>query len=201
MTDRTPLPASPDNTPDRELDGNPCRRLGCRAHDCKSAARAERRDQRLQTLPSMNQLDGFDWPRCACPDPRRTSSFEFCENGAKAVTRRCRPNCTGRMAQPTDRRVTRARLLQGKGTALQPTTTEITSARPGKELFNDTVYSDLDRRRRQLAVRGRGIDLPKASEGTSSAATSASSASRFARREPVAPSNGTTRRPASSSSH
>ena len=35
---------------------------------------------------SMNQPDGFDCPGCAWPDPRHTSSFEFCENGAKAVT-------------------------------------------------------------------------------------------------------------------
>jgi molybdopterin-dependent oxidoreductase alpha subunit len=34
----------------------------------------------------MNQPDGFDCPGCAWPDPRHTSSFEFCENGAKAVT-------------------------------------------------------------------------------------------------------------------
>ena len=36
-------------------------------------------------LQSMNQPDGFDCPGCAWPDPRHTSSFEFCENGAKAV--------------------------------------------------------------------------------------------------------------------
>lgn len=38
------------------------------------------------TLLSMNQPDGFDCPGCAWPDPRHTSSFEFCENGAKAVS-------------------------------------------------------------------------------------------------------------------
>src|SRR3984957_17989671 len=37
-------------------------------------------------LLSMNQPDGFDCPGCAWPDPRHTSSFEFCENGAKAVS-------------------------------------------------------------------------------------------------------------------
>src|SRR5271168_4781952 len=36
-------------------------------------------------LLSMNQPDGFDCPGCAWPNPRHTSSFEFCENGAKAV--------------------------------------------------------------------------------------------------------------------
>jgi molybdopterin-dependent oxidoreductase alpha subunit len=38
-----------------------------------------------QSLLSMNQPDGFDCPGCAWPDPLHTSSFEFCENGAKAV--------------------------------------------------------------------------------------------------------------------
>src|SRR6202048_4537773 len=36
-------------------------------------------------LLSMNQPHGFDCPGCAWPDPKHTSSFEFCENGAKAV--------------------------------------------------------------------------------------------------------------------
>src|ERR1700746_1902236 len=39
-----------------------------------------------EALLSMNQPEGFDCPGCAWPDPRHTSSFEFCENGAKAVT-------------------------------------------------------------------------------------------------------------------
>src|SRR6202165_4624258 len=38
-----------------------------------------------EALLSMNQPDGFDCPGCAWPDPQHTSSFEFCENGAKAV--------------------------------------------------------------------------------------------------------------------
>ncbi|WP_422058836.1 FdhF/YdeP family oxidoreductase [Sphingopyxis sp.] len=39
-----------------------------------------------RALLQMNQPDGFDCPGCAWPDPEHTSSFEFCENGAKAVT-------------------------------------------------------------------------------------------------------------------
>ena len=47
----------------------------------------------------MNQADGFDCPGCAWPDPAEPgerSSFEFCENGAKAVAweatkKRCDP--------------------------------------------------------------------------------------------------------------
>jgi formate dehydrogenase major subunit len=38
-----------------------------------------------RALLSMNQPEGFDCPGCAWPDPKHTSSFEFCENGAKAV--------------------------------------------------------------------------------------------------------------------
>jgi molybdopterin-dependent oxidoreductase alpha subunit len=38
-----------------------------------------------RTLLRMNQPEGFDCPGCAWPDPKHTSSFEFCENGAKAV--------------------------------------------------------------------------------------------------------------------
>ena len=49
-----------------------------------------------RTLARMNQPEGFDCPGCAWPDPKHTSSFEFCENGAKAVAweateRRCTP--------------------------------------------------------------------------------------------------------------
>ncbi|MQT14497.1 FdhF/YdeP family oxidoreductase [Segnochrobactrum spirostomi] len=39
-----------------------------------------------RALLEMNQPSGFDCPGCAWPDPKHTSSFEFCENGAKAVT-------------------------------------------------------------------------------------------------------------------
>lgn len=39
-----------------------------------------------RALLEMNQPDGFDCPGCAWPDPKHKSSFDFCENGAKAVT-------------------------------------------------------------------------------------------------------------------
>ena len=42
--------------------------------------------QGAKTLLKANQPDGFDCPGCAWPDPKHASSFEFCENGAKAVT-------------------------------------------------------------------------------------------------------------------
>jgi molybdopterin-dependent oxidoreductase alpha subunit len=49
-----------------------------------------------ETLLRMNQPEGFDCPGCAWPDPKHTSSFEFCENGGKAVAweataQRCKP--------------------------------------------------------------------------------------------------------------
>ena len=39
----------------------------------------------VRSLLMVNQKDGFDCPGCAWPDPDHRTSFEFCENGAKAV--------------------------------------------------------------------------------------------------------------------
>ena len=39
----------------------------------------------IKTLTLVNQSEGFDCPGCAWPDPKHSSLFEFCENGAKAV--------------------------------------------------------------------------------------------------------------------
>jgi molybdopterin-dependent oxidoreductase alpha subunit len=49
-----------------------------------------------KTLLDVNQPEGFDCPGCAWGDPKHTSSFEFCENGVKAVSweataKRCTP--------------------------------------------------------------------------------------------------------------
>jgi molybdopterin-dependent oxidoreductase alpha subunit len=56
----------------------------------KALAIALKRQQVLfegvPTLLKQNQPKGFDCPGCAWPDPKHTSAFEFCENGAKAVT-------------------------------------------------------------------------------------------------------------------
>src|SRR5579859_2844597 len=40
-----------------------------------------------QSLLALNQVDGFDCPSCAWPDPPpgERKKAEFCENGAKAV--------------------------------------------------------------------------------------------------------------------
>ena len=39
----------------------------------------------VKTLMMVNQQSGFDCPGCAWPDPEHRTTFEFCENGAKAV--------------------------------------------------------------------------------------------------------------------
>ncbi|WP_225783967.1 FdhF/YdeP family oxidoreductase [Xenophilus sp. Marseille-Q4582] len=49
-----------------------------------------------RTLLSANQPDGFDCPGCAWPDRNHHSTFEFCENGAKAVA----AEATARRAGP-----------------------------------------------------------------------------------------------------
>ncbi|WP_159022391.1 FdhF/YdeP family oxidoreductase [Formosa sp. L2A11] len=41
----------------------------------------------FKTLSHMNQIDGFDCPGCAWPDPAKRSKLgEYCENGAKALS-------------------------------------------------------------------------------------------------------------------
>ncbi|MBY3215906.1 FdhF/YdeP family oxidoreductase [Rhizobium laguerreae] len=52
----------------------------------KTLARQQIVAQGSRTLLKANQPEGFDCPGCAWPDPKHTSSFEFCENGAKAIT-------------------------------------------------------------------------------------------------------------------
>jgi len=48
--------------------------------------RGEMSAHRTAIMLQVNQPQGFDCPGCAWPDPREGSSFEFCENGAKAVS-------------------------------------------------------------------------------------------------------------------
>lgn len=48
-----------------------------------------------KTLLAMNQKDGFDCMSCAWPDPDHRKTFEFCENGAKAVTWEATPLLIG----------------------------------------------------------------------------------------------------------
>lgn len=59
------------------------------------------------TLLRTNQPDGFDCPGCAWPDKDHKSTFQFCENGAKAVT-----------WEATTKRVTPAFLAENTVTSL-----------------------------------------------------------------------------------
>jgi molybdopterin-dependent oxidoreductase alpha subunit len=56
---------------------------------------------KYKTLFKQNQADGFDCPGCAWPDRQHASTFEFCENGVKAVA-----------AEATSKRVTPAFFAQ-----------------------------------------------------------------------------------------
>ncbi|WP_317204057.1 FdhF/YdeP family oxidoreductase [Janthinobacterium sp.] len=77
-----------------------------------------------RTLLSANQPDGFDCPGCAWPDQDHTSTFEFCENGAKAIAaestaRRATPALLGQhtlqwLAAQTDQ------WLEGQGRLTEP---------------------------------------------------------------------------------
>jgi formate dehydrogenase major subunit len=61
-----------------------------------------------KALLAANQPEGFDCPGCAWPDPKHTSSFEFCENGAKAIA-----------WEVTDKRVTREFFAEHTVSALE----------------------------------------------------------------------------------
>src|SRR5688572_3202238 len=52
--------------------------------------------QGSRALRVMNQVEGFDCPGCAWPEAKDRSTFEFCENGAKAVA----AETTSRRADP-----------------------------------------------------------------------------------------------------
>jgi molybdopterin-dependent oxidoreductase alpha subunit len=56
----------------------------------RATARAVRTQMDVHVAPLLllrtNKPDGFDCPGCAWPDRDHTSTFQFCENGAKAVT-------------------------------------------------------------------------------------------------------------------
>jgi molybdopterin-dependent oxidoreductase alpha subunit len=56
----------------------------------KATAKAVAEQMHVAEAPLLllrtNKPDGFDCPGCAWPDKEHTSTFQFCENGAKAVT-------------------------------------------------------------------------------------------------------------------
>ncbi|MFC5930522.1 hypothetical protein D6T64_19135 [Cryobacterium melibiosiphilum] len=55
-------------------------------HSMKPALAQMGPGRSFKTLLALNQKDGFDCMSCAWPDPAHRKAFEFCENGAKAVT-------------------------------------------------------------------------------------------------------------------
>ena len=93
MSDQFPLPSDHADSDDDAPDGAPHFAPYSPPAGGWGALRATAKALREQSIAlkgskallSMNQPDGFDCPGCAWPDPRHTSSFEFCENGAKAV--------------------------------------------------------------------------------------------------------------------
>ena len=94
MSNQPPLPSSPPDSPDPGPAAPPVFAPYNPPAGGWGALRATAKALREQSIElkgsrallSMNQPDGFDCPGCAWPDPRHTSSFEFCENGAKAVS-------------------------------------------------------------------------------------------------------------------
>ncbi|WP_405019196.1 FdhF/YdeP family oxidoreductase [Kitasatospora sp. NBC_00070] len=67
------------------------------AHSLRMANDQMSPKRTLATLLKVNQPDGFDCPGCAWPEPGKTHTAEFCENGAKAVAE-----------EATERRITTA---------------------------------------------------------------------------------------------
>ncbi|GAB3136814.1 FdhF/YdeP family oxidoreductase [Marisediminicola antarctica] len=64
-------------------------------HSLKPAVEQMGVTRTAKTLLALNQKDGFDCPSCAWPDPDHRKTFEFCENGAKAVTWEATPVVIG----------------------------------------------------------------------------------------------------------
>lgn len=64
-------------------------------HSMKPALEHMGLERSRKTLLALNQKDGFDCMSCAWPDPGHRKTFEFCENGAKAVTWEATPVVIG----------------------------------------------------------------------------------------------------------
>jgi anaerobic selenocysteine-containing dehydrogenase len=72
-----------------------------------------------KTLLKQNQPDGFDCPGCAWPDREHASTFEFCENGVKAVAAEATSKRVRRTSSPPTVRTAGAIGLR-TGTARPP---------------------------------------------------------------------------------
>ncbi|MNT58821.1 putative oxidoreductase [compost metagenome] len=70
----------------------------------KATAKAVADQMRIPEAPVLllrtNKPDGFDCPGCAWPDKSPTSTSQFCENGAKAVTWEPRKSASRRNSSP-----------------------------------------------------------------------------------------------------
>ncbi|MBX3730656.1 MAG: FdhF/YdeP family oxidoreductase [Candidatus Sumerlaeia bacterium] len=86
MTDREKIEA---------YDG-PAGGMGALASSMRHVARQGAPLRTTAALLQLNQHAGFDCPGCAWPDPDEPATFEFCENGIKAVA----AEATGRRADP-----------------------------------------------------------------------------------------------------
>ncbi|MBD1538360.1 FdhF/YdeP family oxidoreductase [Arthrobacter sp. S13_S34] len=64
-------------------------------HSMQPALKHMGLERSRKTLLALNQKDGFDCMSCAWPDPGHRKTFEFCENGAKAVTWEATPVVIG----------------------------------------------------------------------------------------------------------
>ncbi|MDX1681543.1 MAG: FdhF/YdeP family oxidoreductase [Phycisphaeraceae bacterium] len=69
----------------RRPKGSPAGGWGALKASFKSIIRQQQPGATISSLLKVNQPDGFDCPGCAWPEPDHTSTFEFCENGVKAV--------------------------------------------------------------------------------------------------------------------
>lgn len=91
-------PASPDSDPPFVHPvGKPAGGMSSILSTVRQLKREKSVVQGAKALRVINQVDGFDCPGCAWPEPREhRSHFEFCENGAKAVA----AETTSRRADP-----------------------------------------------------------------------------------------------------
>jgi molybdopterin-dependent oxidoreductase alpha subunit len=106
-----------------------------------------------RTLLATNQPEGFDCPGCAWPDRNHHSSFQFCENGAKAVA----AEATARRATPevieshtvTELAAWTDHALEGMGRLTEPMVYDATSDRY-RRIAWDQAFAMIGRELRSL---------------------------------------------------
>jgi molybdopterin-dependent oxidoreductase alpha subunit len=85
-SERESLVAKRDAVPGIRQYGSPAGGWGALRATAEAVRRQMEAAEAAATLFHTNKPDGFDCPGCAWPDKEHTSTFQFCENGAKAVT-------------------------------------------------------------------------------------------------------------------